>query len=338
MEETLGKRIVANRKRLGITQDRLAEQLGVTAQAVSKWENDQSCPDITMLPKLAQIFGTSVDSLLGLTALEQGKVYEAEVVTEAEAKAEEEPRNKWEFHYDASRKGSLAMAIWVLAVGSLMLANIILNWEVGLWDIAWPSAVLMFGLCGLYPKFSFFNLGCALFGGYFLLENLGLTSLGLSSELVLPVVVILFGLSLLADALHKPKKHRFSVTHNGRNISNTKSNCSFGDESFDSVVSFGEGYHLIDLPRLSAGTATISFGEATVDLTACGQLASNCTIEATCSFGELTLRVPRRFRVESSSSTAFASVDVSGHPDPEPEGVIFLNATASFGEIGIDYI
>ena len=42
MEETLGKRIVANRKRLGITQDRLAEQLGVTAQAVSKWENEVS--------------------------------------------------------------------------------------------------------------------------------------------------------------------------------------------------------------------------------------------------------------------------------------------------------
>ena len=56
MEETLGKRIVANRRRLGITQDRLAEQLGVTAQAVSKWENDQSCPDITMHPiTLAEI-------------------------------------------------------------------------------------------------------------------------------------------------------------------------------------------------------------------------------------------------------------------------------------------
>lgn len=36
MEETLGKRIIANRKRLGMTQDKLAEQLGITAQAVSK--------------------------------------------------------------------------------------------------------------------------------------------------------------------------------------------------------------------------------------------------------------------------------------------------------------
>ena len=42
MEETLGKRIVQNRKRLGLTQDALAERLGVTAQAVSKWENEYS--------------------------------------------------------------------------------------------------------------------------------------------------------------------------------------------------------------------------------------------------------------------------------------------------------
>ena len=66
MEETLGKRIVAHRKRLGLTQDRLAELLGVTAQAVSKWENDQSCPDIATLPRLAEIFGISTDELLGM--------------------------------------------------------------------------------------------------------------------------------------------------------------------------------------------------------------------------------------------------------------------------------
>ena len=65
METTLGKRIVRNRKKLGLTQDQLAEQLGITAQAVSKWENDQTCPDITMLPKLADIFGISTDALLG---------------------------------------------------------------------------------------------------------------------------------------------------------------------------------------------------------------------------------------------------------------------------------
>ena len=66
MEQTMGKRIAACRKRMGLTQDALAEQLGVTAQAVSKWENDQSCPDITMIPKLANLFSITTDELLGV--------------------------------------------------------------------------------------------------------------------------------------------------------------------------------------------------------------------------------------------------------------------------------
>ena len=65
-EETLGSRIAAHRKRLGLTQDALAEQLGITAQAVSKWEKDLSCPDISMLPRLAEIFQVTTDSLLGM--------------------------------------------------------------------------------------------------------------------------------------------------------------------------------------------------------------------------------------------------------------------------------
>lgn len=70
MEETLGKRISFHRKRLGLTQDALAEKMGVTAQAVSKWENDQSCPDITILPKLSQVFGITTDALLGIESPE----------------------------------------------------------------------------------------------------------------------------------------------------------------------------------------------------------------------------------------------------------------------------
>ena len=64
METTLGKRIAALRRDKGLKQDELAQQLGVTPQAVSKWENDQTCPDITLLPQLAQILGVSVDELL----------------------------------------------------------------------------------------------------------------------------------------------------------------------------------------------------------------------------------------------------------------------------------
>lgn len=64
MEMTLGKRIATLRKQIGMTQEELSEKLGVSAQAVSKWENDLSCPDIMLLPSLAKLLHTSVDALL----------------------------------------------------------------------------------------------------------------------------------------------------------------------------------------------------------------------------------------------------------------------------------
>jgi len=59
MANTLGTRIGELRRKKGITQDQLAEFSGVSPQAVSKWENDMSCPDITLLPmtQLPQISG-----------------------------------------------------------------------------------------------------------------------------------------------------------------------------------------------------------------------------------------------------------------------------------------
>ncbi len=63
--QILSSRINALRKELGMTQDTLAEKLGVTFQAVSKWENALSCPDIVLLPDIADVFGVSIDSLFG---------------------------------------------------------------------------------------------------------------------------------------------------------------------------------------------------------------------------------------------------------------------------------
>lgn len=64
MEMTLGKRIAALRKEKELKQDDLAGMLDVSPLAVSKWENDQTCPDISLLPKLARILGVTVDELL----------------------------------------------------------------------------------------------------------------------------------------------------------------------------------------------------------------------------------------------------------------------------------
>lgn len=64
-ENQLGNRIAELRKEAGLTQEQLAGKLGVTYQAVSKWENGNSYPDISLLPRLSEIFQVSLDSLFG---------------------------------------------------------------------------------------------------------------------------------------------------------------------------------------------------------------------------------------------------------------------------------
>lgn len=63
-KETMGMMIAAKRKELGMTQMDLAGQMGVTDKAVSKWERDLSYPDVNSLPKLAEVFGMTVDELM----------------------------------------------------------------------------------------------------------------------------------------------------------------------------------------------------------------------------------------------------------------------------------
>jgi len=65
MDNVLGTTIAQKRKELGYTQQTLAEQLNISFQAISKWENGTSSPDISLLPKLAGILQTSVDVLVG---------------------------------------------------------------------------------------------------------------------------------------------------------------------------------------------------------------------------------------------------------------------------------
>ena len=64
-ELTLCKNIAALRKGAGLTQEALASQLGLTYQAISKWENGLSCPDVQLLPQIADIFNVSIDARFG---------------------------------------------------------------------------------------------------------------------------------------------------------------------------------------------------------------------------------------------------------------------------------
>lgn len=71
MTKTLGARIAALRKEKGMTQLELAQQMGVTDKAVSKWERDLSCPDINTIPRLAEVLGVSLEDLMQIYSPEK---------------------------------------------------------------------------------------------------------------------------------------------------------------------------------------------------------------------------------------------------------------------------
>ena len=82
--ETIGTRIAARRKELKMTQEDLAVKLGVSAQAVSKWENDASCPDISLLPQMVKVLDITTDELL------TGKTSKVQVLPEETRKSLDE--------------------------------------------------------------------------------------------------------------------------------------------------------------------------------------------------------------------------------------------------------
>lgn len=85
MEKTIGKKLYELRKQSSFTQDYVAEKLGVSAQAVSKWENDIACPDIMTLPNIANLYGISIDELFKNDDIQSNVKYEkTEKVNESE--------------------------------------------------------------------------------------------------------------------------------------------------------------------------------------------------------------------------------------------------------------
>lgn len=333
MEQTLGKRIAQNRKRLGLTQDALAEKLGITAQAVSKWENNQSCPDITMLPKLAEIFDISTDALLG----REDVVHTGEIV--ADSKNSDDNKGwSWHYHLDSSFKDGLFFAILAIWMGVLTLLT--RHLEISFWSLLWPSALLIWGAKEwFYGHFSLFHTVVALIGGYYLLKKLNFALLPPGAGTYLfPIIILIIGIALLVDIFRKNKikRHYFHPGH--KNEEAVKHTVDTEKGTFDSVLQFAERTQRIALEELSGGNADVSFGELVIDLTDCQRIKDNCEITLTASFGALTVKIPQRFRFEISEHCSFGSIKTVGIPYDTPEATIYINANASFGEVSIQYV
>ena len=88
------------RKKRGLTQEELAKKLGVTFQAVSKWENAKAAPDIFLLPTIAVLFDCSIDQLFSGDMQEKMKPIRVDKITVGE------------YVFDASYFGALDMSSW----------------------------------------------------------------------------------------------------------------------------------------------------------------------------------------------------------------------------------
>jgi transcriptional regulator with XRE-family HTH domain len=113
MNINIGENIRNLRKKKNITQEELAESLGISFQSISKWERGEGFPDITMLPDLADFFNTSVDELLGADrisggylndAYKQAHEYETDAQYDKAAELLRDTLKKAPHHYDIMSK------------------------------------------------------------------------------------------------------------------------------------------------------------------------------------------------------------------------------------------
>lgn len=106
----LADKIIRLRKKNGWSQEELADKMNISRQAVSKWERDLSFPDISSIPKLAEIFEVSVDELI-------------QVKTETK---ENIGKNKVDVIVDTALKGigvAMGIAVTVLSVLGVLETN-----------------------------------------------------------------------------------------------------------------------------------------------------------------------------------------------------------------------
>ena len=103
MEIRIGNKIKLLRKKNGLTQEQLAEKIGVSFQAVSKWENNIALPDITLLPVLADYFGVSTDEILSYNSAEKDRDV-MDYARRSQKYRETNPNKGWEILQEGLKK------------------------------------------------------------------------------------------------------------------------------------------------------------------------------------------------------------------------------------------
>lgn len=329
--QTMGKRIMTLRKEHGLTQEQLAEKLGVSAQAVSKWENDVSCPDISIIPQLADVLRVSTDELLGT------KPIEPRVVVVDSGTKEKKKRKNGSFSFVFSFGGGIMFAIALVVIGVAFLLQQLQILPFSVWSIIWPAVILGLGVAWAVEDFSVFGLGVALLGFYYLLFNLGATSYKLTWGVVWPILLVLLGVSILVDKLIKK---RFTKKHHKWHWDGKDPvrEYSESDGYIRMDCSFSEDNRKVTAESFAGGRIDLSFGKSVLDLTACKTILPNALLDVDVSFGSFELLVPRCIRVNMNEDKAFGSITVRGTPSDDATEKLYLKGDVSFGNMTVRYI
>lgn len=330
-QQSMGKRIMQLRKEKGYTQEQLAEMMGVSAQAVSKWENDVSCPDISILPMLAEKLGVTTDELLGVKPIEP-KV----VIVDGQNKKEGD--SSFSISWDGGKnvkKDGIWFAILVTVLGLAFLVQRLGFVSFGVWGIVWPAVIIGLGVSWMVKRFSIFAVAVAGLGLYFLLFNLGAISLILSWSIIWPSLLVLLGLTILYETL-VPHKNKFC----GVNFSGNKDKRSQYREENGFVnyeCSFSEENRKVAAEDFLGGDIEISFGKSELDLTAIKRVNQNAKLDVDVSFATFDLIVPKTVRVFLKSDKSFGSIQMNGEPNPDATMAINVDGDVSFGTMNIFY-
>ena len=330
-KETMGKRISDLRKNKGMTQEQLAQQVGVTAQAVSKWENDLSCPDISILPRLAEVLGVTTDELLGRAP-----------VKPLEAKKEAGRERRVSVRLKLNKAEKVIFALLLMAIGLVFLLNafhvIQLGAGVTFWSVLWPFLVACIGVMACRSELNPVSIGIFLFGVYMLLFNLHIipAQYKLTWAMAWPVALILVGITILLHFI-LPKRSKedsglFEVEK--------------GDPVFDCTDEGGfiriDSAFSSQTKRVSAGSiftgakVDSSFGSLILDLSE-AEIVNGAMIDADVSFGSFTVRLPASVSAKAMCKSAFGGYDCPPG-NLNAEITVQIRGDVSFGKIEVEYV
>lgn len=333
--QTIGKRIQALRKERGLTQKQLAELIGVTPQAVSKWETDESCPDISILSSLANVLGVSTDELLGADTQQRDiPVREGEVVDPMDDDGDKD-RNEFHFAFSVGKLGGILFGLFLLSAGVLLFLTKQIGWftenDISFWSLLWPTALIFVGLTGLIGRdFSGFSLGMVLLGAICLLNNLGVIRIDNIWLLIVVGLLVIIGISIIVSQFTK-KKPKYQKKGSPR-----YKYCDL-DGVIDYEAAFGHNDTVAKAVEIAEGKIKTSFGDYSLDLRGVTGFRPNARLTLDISFGDFTLYLPKTVRVESDKDGSFSSFEMNGSPSADAPYILMIHSTVNFGELTIKY-